>query len=70
MVLVASDGQIENMGFVYHRPLHLLSSRQLNFSCQKREIIGFLCFDSYGHICCILSNLEVVRPSCGRAISL
>jgi hypothetical protein len=70
MVLAASDGQIEHMGFVYHRPLQLLSSRQLDFSCPKRAIIGFLRFVSYGRIYCILPNLEVVRPSCGRPLGL
>jgi hypothetical protein len=66
MLLEASDGQIGHMGFFYHRPLQLLSSRQLDFSCPKRAIIGFLCFVSYGRIYCNLLNLEVVRPSYGR----
>jgi hypothetical protein len=50
MVLAASGGQIEHMGFVCHHPLQLLSSRQLDFSCPKRAIIGILCFVSYGCI--------------------
>jgi hypothetical protein len=66
MVLAASGGKIGHMGFIFHRPLQLLSSIKLNFSCPKRAIIVFLCFVSYGRIYCNLSNLEVVRPSCGR----
>jgi hypothetical protein len=52
--------------FIYHHPLQLLSSIQLNFSCPKRAIIGFLRFVSYGRIYCNLPKLEVVRPSYGR----
>jgi hypothetical protein len=70
MVLAASDGQIKHMGFVYHFSLQLLSSRQLDFSCPKRAIIGFLHFVIYGRIYCILSNLEVVQTSCGRPLGL
>jgi hypothetical protein len=66
MALVASDGKIGHMGFLHDLPLNLLSSRQLDFSCPKKAIIGFLYFFSYGIIYCILPKLEVVRPSCGR----
>ena len=45
-VLAASDGKIGHVGFVYPCPLQLLSSRQLNFSCLKRTIIGLLYFVS------------------------
>jgi hypothetical protein len=47
MVLAASGGQIEHMGFVWHCPLQLLSSRQLDFNCPKRVLIRFLSFVSY-----------------------
>jgi hypothetical protein len=70
MALAASDGQIGHMGFLHDRPLQLLSSRQLDFSCPKKAIIGLLRFVSYGIIYCILPKLEVVRPSCGRPLGL
>jgi hypothetical protein len=44
MALAASDGQIGHMGFLHDRPLQLLSSRQLDFSCPKKAIIGLLRF--------------------------
>jgi hypothetical protein len=46
MALAASDGQIGHMGFLHDRPLQLLSSRQLDFSCPKKAIIGSLSFGS------------------------
>jgi len=46
MALAANVERIQNMGFVHDRPLQLLNSRQLNFSCPKRAIIGLLYFVS------------------------
>jgi hypothetical protein len=60
MALAASDGQIRHMGFLHDRPLQLLSSSQLDFSCPKKAIINLLCFVIYGIIYCILPKLEVV----------
>ena len=50
MELAANDGQIKHMGFLHDLPLHLLSSRQLDFSCPKKAIIGSLSFDNQGAI--------------------
>ena len=70
MALAANDGKIGHMGFLHDRPLQLLSSRQLDFSCPKKGIIGLLRFVSYGIIYCIFSKLEVLRPSFGRPLGL